>query len=795
MIKNRISEKKLFMILTIELFALTSLILPAILVGFSGKNGLPVLLMASAGLFLLAAWYLNCYEKKEKSPDLVVEEEMTGIFRWLVKALYEVRFFIHGLFLMIIFVNLIREVLLPDYNRFWLLVPFLLLVFMTAGKQLRVRGRMMEVLFPFIFLPLLVVLFLALFQLDYASLPDQLWAAAGNDSGNSLFYSVYGILLFYQPVEFLLFLLPAVKKEEKRGKDQKAAGRRSYVVGAACLFVIFINVIMYVASIGMFGTVRTGEKLWSALYIMQSVRLPGNFVERLDILFLVFWIFGTFALFSAYMYYGSRFVSVEDAEFLPEIENRNRMEEKGAGPKVQKKEAKKKGRIYTIIWLLCIFILTLIIRKPKTLFEFFIPYKMWVDFPLSILLPALLYGKKKSKMVKKGVTVALSVVLCGLLVTGCQERTDIEDKNYVMTLGIEKGEKKQFRIVYEIADLTQTNQDGSRKGKLISYEADSLNEAEEMDKMRDDKKLDYGHLKAILFSRQLMTSGTGRADIIGELEKKDSIAGTTLIFFTEEKVESIVETGGQKASSFGEYMDQMMSNQKSEIGKEDTLANFLRDESENTGSRSIFLIKSEEEQLVLQTDVLETNTVQSEKVVSGVGEAIVRFHIRANSDSEGDQNMKNSIKNRILPKLQNLLADAASKEDCLTRISASLNQINDWVQEACSEENYLCESRTYLCQESFPLKVYGDMVLPSGVYDALRIDLGKAEGANWWCMMYPSLCLSDGVVEKVSEDGKEVLKEELKEEYDGLLIHRGGRRYRVKWKIMEAVKALLGIEG
>ena len=127
--KNSISEKKLFMMLSTELFAMTSLILPAILVGFAGNNGLPVLLVASAVLILLAVWYLSCYKNKEKSLDQLVNEKK-GIKKGILKIIYMIRYFLHGLFLMIIFVNLIQEVLLPEYSFFWILVPFLLLVYL-----------------------------------------------------------------------------------------------------------------------------------------------------------------------------------------------------------------------------------------------------------------------------------------------------------------------------------------------------------------------------------------------------------------------------------------------------------------------------------------------------------------------------------------------------------------------------------------------------------------------------------------------------------------------------------------
>ena len=780
---NRISPKKLFAMLSIELFAMTSLILPAVLVGFAGKNGLPVLLAASGLLLLQTVWYLWCLKEKNKSPDQIVEEEMDGLAKMLIKAIYSIRYFIHGLFLMIIFVNLIQEVLLPDMNLFLILLPVLMLLFMTGGRQLRVRGRILEVLFPYIFIPLLVVLLSALFQLDYASLPEQLWTnarmaaldftyfaeASSQNSGHSMLYSIYGILLFYQPIEFLLFLQPSLQLQ----KNQRAA----HTAGFACIFVIIINIMMVVAAVGMFGTVRTGEKLWSALYIMQSVRLPGKFVERLDILFLVFWIFSAFALVSAYLYYGKRFWA---PEFLCCC---------------QKSETNQINGWYSILWLAALLLLTLLIREPEAMFHFFIPYKMWIDFPLAILLPTYFYLKKHRTKLKKSLkterkhlkTVVFVLILAfsTICMTGCQDRVDIEDKNYVMTLSMEPGQQKQWKITYEIADLSQSNQDGkAHAAKTLSYEADSLSEAEEMDKSMSDKKLDYGHLKAILFSTQLMEQEDDRNKIIQEMKDKTSIAGTTLLFFTENEASVLLEAGEKQASSLGEYLENVMANHKADIEQEDTLARFLRDESENVVGRTIYLLQLKNEKIEFKTGKLDDSELTT------LAQTILRFHIRANSDSESDQQLKVAVKDRILPNLQELLSDCISKGECMTKITESICLIEEWVQEACTEEQYECESNVYLCRESFPLKTYGDMVFPSGVYDALRIDLGEAEGANWWCMMYPSLCLSDGVIEGVSDEAKEELEECLeKEEYEAL-FYEENHKFHFKWRIGEFLSNL-----
>lgn len=772
-LNNTISPKKLFAMLSVELFSMTSLILPSILVGFAGRNGLPVLLTASGLMFLQVWWYVNCLGEKNIAIDQIVEEEVKNPFRWWIKVGYSLRFFFHGLFLAVLFTALIGEILLPGMSPFFLLLPALVLIYLAAKKQLHVRGRILEVLFPYIFLPVLIVLLLALFQLEGSSLWEQLfgglgnhllgWNGLGQDARkeiSSFWYGVYGILLFYQPVEFLLFLYPGTGEEHSSCHLADQKKEKNWVVAAACLFAVVLNTLMYVVSIGLFGTVRTGEKLWSALSIMQSIRLPGKFVERLDILFLIFWIFGTLALLSGYLYYGKRFF----------------VQEKEEGERSQ-----KQARWYALFWFAGIGLGTLWIREPETLFHFFIPYKMWIDFPLSILLPTFLYRKDKKS--KKGMLVLFSFV--GILcLIGCQKRIDLEEKDYVMTLGVEEGTTKQWRFSYEIAKLSEESQEGKSHGaKIRVVEADSFGEAEKILQNSSDKVIDYGHLKAIVFSKSWTEDQKARELIGKEWKSNTSIAGTTLLFFSEDAMEELWKAGEKQASSFGEYMENWVANHKNQLGKEDTLARFLKDESEGKKERKIFQVYREGEDIFLREEVLLAP-------LTSLGRTVLRFHIRANSDKKEDQEKKLAVKERILPKLQRLLANCGSKEEAIKIVERKLGQIKDWVSEACKQEGIPIISKVSLCRESFPLKCYGGMVFPSGTYDALRIDLGKGEGANWWCMMYPSLCLGDGAIEGVTEEGQKELEEQLEEEDYEALFGEQKHHFHFKWKVGEWLGSL-----
>lgn len=356
---HKISEKKLFTILSIDLFSMTGLIFPAVIVRVGGKQGLPALLVASGLAALLACYFLWIADDGAFSYSEVVRSQSVGI-RSILMAIYGVRFFLHGLFLMVVFADLMENVLLSGQSKGMILLPFFLLTYLSVKKDLSTRGTILEVLFPFIFLPLLLVLFMALFQVDYESLPEQLWQGR---VWNGSLKAVYQILLFYQPMEFLLFLLPC---REKQGKGGRGLG-----IFLACFFVIAINLLFYVSAVGIFGARGTGENLWSGLYIMQSVKLPGYFIQRLDILFLVFYIFSTFSLFSGYLFYSQMLVGGKNRE--------------------------KNKKRYRIIYLLLLFAAAMEIGNMERFYDFFLKYKVWVDMPLALLAPLLVRWRWKKR--------------------------------------------------------------------------------------------------------------------------------------------------------------------------------------------------------------------------------------------------------------------------------------------------------------------------------------------------------------------------------------------------------------
>lgn len=151
---------------------------------------------------------------------------------------------------------------------------------------------------------------------------------------------------------------------------------------------------------------------------------------------------------------------------------------------------------------------------------------------------------------------------------------------------------------------------------------------------------------------------------------------------------------------------------------------------------------------------------------------ILRFHVRANSDSDEDQALKMAVKEDVVSMLKPLLSNCESVAESKNVIVSNLQNIYETVVDTIVEQGYDYDVKVYVTEEEFPAKTYGDLTFPEGKYQALRIDIGQAQGQNWWCVMYPPLCFIDESTAVVSEDGKEMLQENLTpQEYADLFAH------------------------
>ena len=152
------------------------------------------------------------------------------------------------------------------------------------------------------------------------------------------------------------------------------------------------------------------------------------------------------------------------------------------------------------------------------------------------------------------------------------------------------------------------------------------------------------------------------------------------------------------------------------------------------------------------------------EIQEGIAGEIFRLHVISNSDSEEDQELKMEVKKTVVAYLKENLGEEAGLEETRRWVLGNLPGIEEAAARTVEDagETYLVSAsveNTY-----FPDKTYGDCTFPAGEYEALNVRIGRGQGKNWWCVLYPSLCFIDDTWGIVTEEKKEELKEVLTEE-------------------------------
>ena len=164
-----------------------------------------------------------------------------------------------------------------------------------------------------------------------------------------------------------------------------------------------------------------------------------------------------------------------------------------------------------------------------------------------------------------------------------------------------------------------------------------------------------------------------------------------------------------------------------------------------------------------------------------IAEKILRFHVLANSDAKDDQNVKLKVRDAVGHMLGQKLKKVTDRAQTEKIVQDHMDEIIETAEKTLHKNGYTYGASARLANVDFPVKTYGDYTFPAGKYRALQITLGKGEGHNWWCVMYPNMCFSDSMYEVIDEEAGEKLRKVLTtEEYEKVLAE-GDYQVRMKY--------------
>ena len=144
--------------------------------------------------------------------------------------------------------------------------------------------------------------------------------------------------------------------------------------------------------------------------------------------------------------------------------------------------------------------------------------------------------------------------------------------------------------------------------------------------------------------------------------------------------------------------------------------------------------------LVVAATAVIVNLKSTERVEAHAD--YLRIHVRANSNSAEDQQVKYEVKDEVVKYITPYIKECVDKESATDVMKGLLPEIEKACDKALRERGYTYGARANIREEKFPTRVYGELTLEEGVYDALIVELGTGTGDNWWCVIYPPLCFT-----------------------------------------------------
>jgi stage II sporulation protein R len=170
-----------------------------------------------------------------------------------------------------------------------------------------------------------------------------------------------------------------------------------------------------------------------------------------------------------------------------------------------------------------------------------------------------------------------------------------------------------------------------------------------------------------------------------------------------------------------------------------------------------------------------------------ISDSLIRLHVVAASDGQEDQEIKLQVRDAVLAELETILAGASDRTEAAALLEENLNVLASTANDTLLNLGSTDTVSVRFARELFGTRVYDGFSLPGGYYDALRVEIGPAEGKNWWCVVYPQICTAATI-----EDQLTVAVMGGMESSDFAILQQNSAEYQFRFRSLELLENLLG---
>ena len=501
----RISHRQLFRQIVLGVLGIYTLVIP-IFPEVSGRQGVLCLLTVLA-VYLLFCIYFIRIKTVMQNPKRYMGKAAGSIFVFL----YMSWLCVMGVYLLLMTAR-ITDRFLIEGSVYWIIIILAgIVTYLGSHQGLERRGRMAEVCFPVLLFIIGIMLYLGILRMKSYYLGE-----LGDLSLQGWLKGSYQIFCAFLPFAFLPVTLGNVKKPGETGK----------VMRGALLLVTGILIICLLLLQGSFGIGGYEHRQYPMIEFMAGIRIPGDFLERVDIFWVAAVMFSMLFALGGVFFYNHELLVRTDME---------------------------KGAPFLAVGVVAA---ALICEKMQIPEEFFWNITGWFYGPLFLLLLSYagFAGRKKSVFVRSAV-----IVLCILPLSGCG--VSLENREFPLSMSADYKDGK-YELIYGIpglGEITGQGKNQEEQAQAISYQGKTPKEAEAAFNRNQKNYLDMGHMKTVILGKELLENEKALFEILDYLEEKPSVAGNIYVFSCED-VATLMSFDTQGGESVGDYLTGILEN-------------------------------------------------------------------------------------------------------------------------------------------------------------------------------------------------------------------------------------------
>lgn len=501
----RISHRQLFRQIVLGLIGIYTLAIP-VFPEVAGRQGILCLLTAMA-VYLLFCIYFIRIKTVMQNPRRYMGKILGSVFVFL----YMSWLWLMGVYLLLMTAR-ITDRFLIEGSVYWIVIVLAgIVTYLGSHQGLERRGRMAEVCFPVFLFILAGMLCLGILRMKSYYLGE-----LGDLTLQGWLKGSYQVFCAFLPFTFLPVALGNVKKPGETGKVMR--GALFLVTGILMLCLLLLQ--------GSFGIGGYEHSRYPMVEFMAGIRIPGDFLERVDIFWVAAVMFSMLFALGGVFFYNHELLVRTDME---------------------------KGAPFLATGVVAA---ALICEKAQVSPELFWKITGWFYGPLFLLL--LIYagfaGKKKSVFVK-----GAAILLCMLPLSGCG--VSLENRAFPLSMSADYKDGS-FELIYGIpglGEITGQGKNQEEQPQAISYQGATPKEAEEAFNRNQKNYLDMGHMKIILLGKDLLENEDALFEFLNYLEEKPSVAGNIYVFSCED-VKALMSFDTQGGESVGDYLTGILEN-------------------------------------------------------------------------------------------------------------------------------------------------------------------------------------------------------------------------------------------